>query len=225
MQEVNKAAFGRLFTATNIAKAFFELIKATLAKLKEGAKAMKEFFEELWKALLKWLEELFGVPDLSQEAQRFFKNIDGVVFEIIPPNLLKKYVNDAIELCKSKGIKLEIEWIVEGHPEYYNSQLMGRLRVSTKDRKLLVLQLRPECAKITWQHEYWHLDDFLAMGYKKYATISKKTPWVHEEAVWLKTYAERHRWSEGELMVRTYTTAGTARKEMRNGLKTKILSH
>ncbi len=45
---------------TNIAEAFFEVIKAALAKLKEGAKAIKEFFEELWKALLKWLEELLG---------------------------------------------------------------------------------------------------------------------------------------------------------------------
>jgi hypothetical protein len=31
----------------------------------------------------------------------------------------------------------------------------------------VVVSLRPNCFKITWHHENWHLEDFLNMGYKK----------------------------------------------------------
>ena len=44
------------------------------------------------------------------------------------------------------------------------------------------------------------MEDFLEMGWKRYTDISKKTPWLHEEAVWKRVYKNRNKWSEPELV-------------------------
>lgn len=48
------------------------------------------------------------------------------------------------------------------------------------------------------------------MGWKRYMDISKKTPWLHEEAVWKRVYQNRNKWSEIEtvdayLYIKKYT--------------------
>ncbi|WP_128330263.1 hypothetical protein [Apibacter sp. HY039] len=76
--------------------------------------------------------------------------------------------------CKRRGIHLQISWIDDAHPYFYTNK-MGVLEV-TMNKKNLKLHIRPDCPKITWHHENWHLEDFLTMGWKKYTDISKKTP-------------------------------------------------
>lgn len=139
-----------------------------------------------------------SLEEALQEAQRSKKLIGVIEYEILSENLLKKYIDDILLLCKEKGIKLEIKWIDKTHPEF-NSDLLGRLEV-TMDKKKLLMHVRPECPKITWYHEKKHLDDFLEMGWKRYTDISKKTPWLHEESVWNHLYKYRNKWSEPELV-------------------------
>jgi hypothetical protein len=154
----------------------------------------------------KWIDDVLKrggngalkIEEALQEAKRAKKLIGVIEYEILSENLLKKYVDDVLKICKEKGIKLEIKWIDETHPEFGNSSLLGKLEV-TLDKRKLFLHIRPECPKITWFHEKRHLDDFLEMGWRKYTGISKKTPWKHEESVWNFIYKNRNKWSEPEL--------------------------
>ena len=134
-----------------------------------------------------------------QEAKRTKKLIGVIEYEILNPNLLKKYIDDVLKICKEKGIKLEIKWIDETHPDF-NSDLLSRLDVNLTKKDILRLNLRPECPKITWFHEKKHLEDFFEMGHKKYKEIHLKTPWKHEESVWEFIYKNRNKWNEPELI-------------------------
>ncbi len=165
----------------------------------------------------KWIDDVLArngngalkVEEALQEAKRSKKLIGALEYEILSSNLLKKYIDDILKICKEKGIKLEIKWIDETHPEFGNPSLLGKLEV-TMDKRKLFLHLRPECPKITWFHEKKHLDDFLELGWRRYTDISKKTPWKHEQSVWDFVLKNRNKWSEPELVdaylyVRNYT--------------------
>ncbi|WP_128330266.1 zincin-like metallopeptidase toxin domain-containing protein [Apibacter sp. HY039] len=160
---------------------------------KKGWNGFQHFIEKLLHGKTDEIVKTEGKV-FEQEAKRFF---DNAGYELLPPSLLTKYVNDAVLRCKRRGIHLEISWIDDAHP-LYNSSVLGRLDVSKHNKKILRLNLRPDCPKITWHHENWHLEDFLTMGWKKYTDISKKTPWLHEEAVWNRIFKNRNKWSEFE---------------------------
>jgi bacterioferritin (cytochrome b1) len=165
----------------------------------------------------KWVDEVLArngkgalkVEEALQEAQRSKKIIGAIEYEMLNLNLLKKYIDDVLKISKDKGIKLEIKWIDDTHPEFLNMELLGKFEVTLEKTKVY-LHLRPECPKITWFHEKKHLDDFLEIGWKNYTNISKKTPWLHEQSVWNYIYKNRNKWSEPELVdaylyVRNYT--------------------
>jgi hypothetical protein len=156
---------------------------------KEAYDAMPDGLKHRFPEVKKQLQDVF-----EQDAKRILK----ADFEILPPNLLSKYINDTIVRCKRRGITLEIKWIDENHPRYYTNY-MGVLQVSN-NRKKIVLELRKDCPKITWYHENWHLEDFFRLGWKKYTDISKNMPWLHEESVWKSIYKNRNKWSEFELV-------------------------
>jgi hypothetical protein len=155
----------------------------------------------------KWLDDVLArngkgalkVEEALQEAQRSKKLIGAIEYEMLNPNLLKKYIDDVLKICKDKGIKLEIKWIDDTHHEFLNMELLGKFDVTLEKTKVY-LHLRPECPKITWFHEKRHLDDFLELGWKNYTSISKKTPWLHEQSVWNYIYKNRNKWSESELV-------------------------
>jgi bacterioferritin (cytochrome b1) len=174
----------------------------------------------------KWVDEVLArngkgalkVEEALQEAQRSKKLIGAIEYEMLNLNLLKKYIDDVLKISKDKGIKLEIKWIDDTHPEFLNMELLGKFEVTLEKTKVY-LHLRPECPKITWFHEKKHLDDFLEIGWKNYTNISKKTPWLHEQSVWNYIYKNRNKWSEPELVdaylyVRNYT-----RKKSLNKIK------
>jgi len=166
--------------------------KSAIERLRKSAKNGEEVKQ--LDEVVEHLEEVAG-----QEAKRIFKNIDGIEFEILPLNLLKKYTNNAIKKAAKKGVKLEIKWIDASHPNFLNRKLLGKFQI-TLDKKKVIMHLRPECPKITFYHENWHLDDFLEKGWKEYVNISKIKPWLHEESVWLRVLNNRNKWREPELV-------------------------
>lgn len=153
-----------------------------------------------------YIDELLGrggksarvIEEAIQDSKRVKEWIYGIEYEILSPNLLKMYIDDMVNMCKSKGVRLEIRWIDETHPEAA-TKLLGRTEI-TMDKKVLIMHLRPKCPKITLFHERWHLEDFIELGWKRYAEISKKTPWLHEEAVWRRVLHNSNKWSEAELV-------------------------
>ncbi len=167
--------------------------------LAELSKSLPKFTQWIEEVLAKNGKGALKAEEALQEARRTKKLIGAVEYEILSENLLKKYVDDVVRICEAKGIKLEIKWIDEAHPEFYNRELLGKFEVTLNKRKLF-LHLRPECPKITWFHERKHLEDFLEMGWRRYTDISKKTPWKHEESVWNYLYKNRNKWSEAELV-------------------------
>lgn len=164
-----------------------------LAEIPYNSNAVSDFAKRYNK-----LSEKELVEELEQSAKRGIKKIGAVEYEMLSSNLLTKYTQDMVELCRKKGISLEIKWIDEAHPDFYSTK-MGSLEVTLNKTKLF-LNLRKECPKITLYHERWHLEDFLEMGWKRYTDISKNTPWLHEEAVWKRVYKNRNKWSNPELV-------------------------
>ena len=179
-----------------------DIIVTIITIIKGIAKLAKQL-----KKFTKWIDDVLArngkgslkLEETLQESRRSYKKIGVIEYEILSSNLLKKYIEDVIKVCKQRGINLEIKWIDNTHPEF-NSDLLGRLDVSMKNKKMLRLNLRPECPKITWFHERKHLEDFLELGHRKYKQIYLKTPWKHEESVWNYIYKNRNKWSEPELV-------------------------
>ena len=155
----------------------------------------------------KWIDEVLArggkgvlkVEEALQEAKRTKKLIGIVEYEILNPNLLRKYIDDTIKICKERAINLEIKMIDSTHPRFNEPDHLGGFRI-TNEKNKVILSLRPECPKITWHHERKHLEDFLELGWKRYSNISKITPWKHEESVWNYILKNRNKWSEPELV-------------------------
>ena len=161
--------------------------------IEEFSKAEMQKFYKKWSKLKgAEMEEA-----LEQSAKRGIKKIGAVEYEMLSPSLLTKYTQDMVDLCRKKGISLEIKWIDETHPRFNEPDYMGGFRI-TESKNKVILSLRSECPKITLYHERWHLEDFLEMGWKRYTDISKKASWLHEEAVWKRVYQNRNKWSELE---------------------------
>ncbi len=171
---------------TNIAEAFFEVIKAALAKLKEGAKAVKEFFEELWKALLKWLEDTFGIkPKPAQED--LLENWDKELpvsgrGDMSGQKLLKR------DLKAIKSFLAKWEWELELHPEkgehivegYFNAfgepiilrEKAAAMFVCTSEKGKVVL--REGCTAYEFFHEFMHARHAKSLGLNKYISLGGK---------------------------------------------------
>lgn len=97
---------------------------------------------------------------LEQSAKRGIKKIGAVEYEMLSSSLLTKYTQDMVDLCRKKGISLEVKWIDQTHPRFNEPDYMGGFRI-TEFKNKVILSLRPECPKITLYHERWHLEDFL----------------------------------------------------------------
>ncbi len=67
-----------------------------------------------------------------QEAKRTKKLIGIVEYEILNPNLLKKYIDDAIKICKERGINLEIKMIDSTHPRFNEPDYLGGFRITNE---------------------------------------------------------------------------------------------
>jgi bacterioferritin (cytochrome b1) len=93
----------------------------------------------------KWLDDVLArngkgalkVEEALQEAQRSKKLIGAIEYEMLNPNLLKKYIDDVLKICKDKGIKLEIKWIDDTHHEFLNMELLGKFEVTLEKNESL----------------------------------------------------------------------------------------
>lgn len=178
---------------TTIHLVYRESIIATGKSIKELKKKIERFFSG------KNGKGRVDIEFLEQESKRILKDFGGGFFEVLPDNLLRKYVKSMLNSAKKNGLNLEIIWITKKHPDFFSKKL-GIFKVSGKNNKTLQLHLRPECPKITWFHENWHFEDFLEQGWKKYTEIHKTKPWLHEESVWNKIYKNKTKWREEELI-------------------------
>ena len=184
-----------LVLAIDIILSFIAIVKS----LTSSSKYLPKFTEWIDEVVARNGKGALKVEEALQEAKRSKKLIGAIEYEILSDNLLKKYIDDVLNICNEKGLNLEIRWIDETHPDFGNYGLLGKLEI-TLDKRNLFLHLRPECPKITWYHEKKHLEDFLELGWRRYTDISKKTPWKHEQSVWDFIYKNRNRWSEPELV-------------------------
>lgn len=145
-------------------------------------------------------DEIIDVLDnLAYQDIRKTALIHSAEYEVLSNKLLLKYINEMVQLCRKMNINLEIKWINKNHKEYYTG-LLGRLGTSSTNKKLLVLELRNPCPKITLNHERWHLEDFIEMGWKRYRKMQEETPWLLEELVWNRIYKYKSKWKEKELI-------------------------
>ncbi len=112
--------------ATDIIIAIITIIKA-IAKL---AKLLPKFTKWIDEVLLRNGRGALKAEEALQEAKRTKKLIGVIEYEMLNPNLLKKYIDDAVKICKERGINLEIKWIDNAHPRFNEPDYLGGFRIT-----------------------------------------------------------------------------------------------
>lgn len=184
----------------NVGKTILHSIDNFVAFLAKGTDNLLEVIDNIGKAIMQWLDELVGDGLLSKDVDELFrkkvtsKHDHGVRFT--RPEL-KKFASE-LEL-KYKSLKLKVE-IVNDSPKFKDRLRkweMRNVQGSFNQGPPPVIYVRQRCTELTMQHEMWHLEDYRRLGPKKYKAIPD---WKHEESVWNKVWATKHKWTDEELV-------------------------
>jgi hypothetical protein len=144
-------------------------------------------------------EILEHLDEVAQDAKKVLDDLGGT---IISSNLLKKKLSNLIAKYQKIGLKITTEEINSNHrlmKEWIENRRWGQLQTSHKNFKVN-FRYREDCSLLTFQHEVWHLEDYVSLGIKRYSEINQKTPWLHEKAVFERILATKARWTELELI-------------------------